>query len=816
MRDFRGGTNLMNSSNNLVLKVNSKVELTEYIPFDFNISSYNIISFNVNPIKKLKVIMVLEGKIELETQGRIIVLEKNQIGVINPSKVYIIKPQEKNLIIELNIDRSFLVGDKDNLEIMDYCIFGDTSEEHYKKLVELIENLFYLYVKDNVVSSNMLLTVLNEVLNVMNGSFVQSREYLGQAFKFWQEEKLYELMERIYKNSGRYLLNDLADEFGMKPSNFSNLFKKVSGCGFVDFHHYTRLEKSICLLSNKEYSISDVAELSGFSSSKTLSESYKKYIGITPLSARKFISNNINEYKYMSLNNILSLDLLEAIFTKYSEERFFSKKDIDFVREKVFNVDSKDESKAIELHSGFSKVADVDIYEGEWFDFYRDNSSHLKHEYMRINLCFENGEIYWIKNIANKEKLNFYDANYYIQEFHKISLNPMLVLEFPEKTIDLILENSFNLKCIEEVIDFFDFLASNVPMRNLKNWMVEIKMPALWNRKYDRNRHMLNKKLYRLIRDLVINKIGIENIGVNLGEVSIVENSDLLEDMEDIIINGDYPKFFSYDVVDETLYITKDASECILLRIIEQMDRMFKYIELLKQKYFFDAELYVSRMMLYYDWKSIPEQYWESIQALSLISTYLLFQMDKVVVCSSYTFNEFFESRKEFIKSIGDFSLKYMMNNVWGIKSLNYYVRSYLESFSGLCVYNEPGLIVTKNKDDFVCMLYQDMASCIKYIMSGNEDQEFPVKNFRVRILGMVGRYKVITKTIKSSKGSFYNEFKKLGAQKFLTVEENDYLKKKVIPEMHVENVSLFGVFDKTFTLDLFEIMYIEIKKINI
>lgn len=233
----------MNSSNNLVLKVNSKVELTEYIPFDFNISSYNIISFNVNPIKKLKVIMVLEGKIELETQGRIIVLEKNQIGVINPSKVYIIKPQEKNLIIELNIDRSFLVGDKDNLEIMDYCIFGDTSEEHYKKLVELIENLFYLYVKDNVVSSNMLLTVLNEVLNVMNGSFVQSREYLGQAFKFWQEEKLYELMERIYKNSGRYLLNDLADEFGMKPSNFSNLFKKVSGCGFVDFHHYTRLEK---------------------------------------------------------------------------------------------------------------------------------------------------------------------------------------------------------------------------------------------------------------------------------------------------------------------------------------------------------------------------------------------------------------------------------------------------------------------------------------------------------------------------------------------------------------------------------------------
>lgn len=811
-----GGNIMRTNKGNMILKVNSKIERTEYIPFGFNISSYNVINFNINSRDVYKMILVLEGEIELETQGNIVKLRRNQVEIINPSKTYVINPHEKNLIIELNVDKIIFSRASDINEITNFCISENEYDDKAKMLVELFKNLFYLYVKDNVVSSNMLVAVLNEISILLNSNFIQSDDESIGSSKPWLELKLMEIMERMYKKPGKYVLNELADEVGMKPSNFSNFFKKVSGCGFVDFHHYSRLEKSISLLSNNEYSISEIAELSGFSSSKTLSESFKKYVGMTPLSVRKHITNNINEYKYMSLNNILSLSVLEDIFIEYSDVKLFSKTDIDFMKEKIFDVNANDESKAVVFNSGFSRVADTDIYEGEWFDFYRDNASNLKHEYMRINLCFEDGKIYSIENIAEKEILNPYDVNYYIQEFHRIGLNPMLVLEFPEKTIDMIIEHSFDLKCIGEIIDFFDFIASNVPMRNLKNWMVEIKMPSLWSKRYEHDRHLLNKKLYTLVRDLIISRSSITSVGVNIGEVSLIEDQLLMERMEEIVMNGNSPKFFSYDVIDETLYITRDDSECILLRIISQMDRMTKYIDELKKKYFLDAEVYLARMIMYYDWNGIPKQYWESIQALSLVSSYLLFQMNKVVVCSSFSFNRFFDSRKEFVKSIGDFDSKYTMNNIWDIKSLNYYIRMYLEQMSGLCIYNEPGLIVTKNKDDYSCILYQDMANCIKYILSDNGNNEFPVKNFRVRISGMVGRFKIITKTLKSSEGNFYCEFKKLGAQKFLTMEEKEYLKNRVIPEMRVENINLFGVFDKTFSLDLFEIMFLEIKKINI
>lgn len=347
---------------NMILKVNSKIERTEYIPFGFNISSYNVINFNMNSRDVYKMILVLEGEIELETQGNIVKLRRNQVEIINPSKTYVINPHEKNLIIELNVDKIIFSRASDINEITNFCISENEYDDKAKMLVELFKNLFYLYVKDNVVSSNMLVAVLNEISILLNSNFIQSDDESIGSSKPWLELKLMEIMERMYKKPGKYVLNELADEVGMKPSNFSNFFKKVSGCGFVDFHHYSRLEKSISLLSNNEYSISEIAELSGFSSSKTLSESFKKYVGMTPLSVRKHITNNINEYKYMSLNNILSLSVLEDIFIEYSDVKLFSKTDIDFMKEKIFDVNANDESKAVVFNSGFSRVADTDIY----------------------------------------------------------------------------------------------------------------------------------------------------------------------------------------------------------------------------------------------------------------------------------------------------------------------------------------------------------------------------------------------------------------------------------------------------------------------
>src|SRR3712207_7128267 len=70
----------------------------------------------------------------------------------------------------------------------------------------------------------------------------------------------------------------------------------------------------------------------------------------------------------------------------------------------------------------------------------------------------------------------------------------------------------------------------------------------------------------------------------------------------------------------------------------------------------------------------------------------------------------------------------------------------------------------------------QDMATCIKYVTTENE-APFSTKKFRVKISGIYGRYKLIAKTIRSSKGTFYSELEKLGASGNLTIEDIEYLK---------------------------------------
>src|SRR3712207_7825960 len=70
----------------------------------------------------------------------------------------------------------------------------------------------------------------------------------------------------------------------------------------------------------------------------------------------------------------------------------------------------------------------------------------------------------------------------------------------------------------------------------------------------------------------------------------------------------------------------------------------------------------------------------------------------------------------------------------------------------------------------YSCIVYQDMATCIKYVTTENE-APFSTKKFRVKISGIYGRYKLIAKTIRSSKGTFYSELEKLGRSEEHTSE---------------------------------------------
>lgn len=112
---------------------------------------------------------------------------------------------------------------------------------------------------------------------------------------------------------------------------------------------------------------------------------------------------------------------------------------------------------------------------------------------------------------------------------------------------------------------------------------------------------------------------------------------------------------------------------------------------------------------------------------------------------------------------------------------------------------------------------FAQMKKSIEYIYSDKKDKNiFLNKKFNIKLNRLYGKYKVIIKKFCIKDGTFYNEWKKMGAPDYLGDEEKEYLEAKVRPTLQIENIELFGKFEKNIELDLCEIAFIEMKKLYI
>lgn len=77
-------------------------------------------------------------------------------------------------------------------------------------------------------------------------------------------------------------LDSVADMAGFSKFHFSRLFKQYTNFTFCDYLSYRRIKAATELLSNPEYSITEVAMDSGFPSISTFNRLFKKQVGCTP------------------------------------------------------------------------------------------------------------------------------------------------------------------------------------------------------------------------------------------------------------------------------------------------------------------------------------------------------------------------------------------------------------------------------------------------------------------------------------------------------------------------------------------------------
>ena len=88
-----------------------------------------------------------------------------------------------------------------------------------------------------------------------------------------------------------HLLPELAAKFSMTDKTLYRLFKKDLGMSYISYYTQLRIYKSLEYLMNSNYNISEIANMVGYSSLPTFSNTFSKIMGRPPSEYRK--SNEI-------------------------------------------------------------------------------------------------------------------------------------------------------------------------------------------------------------------------------------------------------------------------------------------------------------------------------------------------------------------------------------------------------------------------------------------------------------------------------------------------------------------------------------------
>lgn len=115
-------------------------------------------------------------------------------------------------------------------------------------------------------------------------------EKSGKKIPTWAQE-LREIIQDQIDTNLSLSLKEISQSLNVHPAYLSREFSKYfEDLSFGDYIRKLRIEKATDFLANGEYTLSEVAYLTGFSDQSHFNRIFKKHFGITPAAYRKKVS----------------------------------------------------------------------------------------------------------------------------------------------------------------------------------------------------------------------------------------------------------------------------------------------------------------------------------------------------------------------------------------------------------------------------------------------------------------------------------------------------------------------------------------------
>lgn len=235
--------------------------------YNYNAYLYHNTQFAPHFHGNFELIYVFSGTSEITVNSVEETLADGELILIPPYSVHSLSVGEGKIWVGV-FSPDFVCAYSEKYMYVKYSKFKcDPQIEKFLK-----EQLFFQGCPAHFLQISCLYMVCNEC--VKHAEIIQGEQY--GIF-------IHDTVSYISENLTRDIcLKELAAALNYEYHYFSSLFHQSFGIHFKSFVNYYRFDKACSLLSNKENSITDIAQRCGFGSIRNFNRVFKKLSGYTP------------------------------------------------------------------------------------------------------------------------------------------------------------------------------------------------------------------------------------------------------------------------------------------------------------------------------------------------------------------------------------------------------------------------------------------------------------------------------------------------------------------------------------------------------
>lgn len=747
-------------------------------------------------------LFVIHGSITVTLSSETIPLYEKDLLLINANRHFTLQSSTGSFFMKISI-RPELLQELTQLRPPHFqCCSALSSGVKYEQLRYLIDELLGACTFDMNQMNAQKLSTLYKLCDHLIHSFLLPDKHTITGNSAERLDPVFSYIEEHFSET--VSLPDAARQIHVAPNSLSRLFKKNTGITFVQYITSVRLRHAVSDLTESALSISDIALNNGFSTASQFNKIFRQHFNMAP-----------GEYRKQSVRQNTESDIHLSKKSTDILKDYRSKTRMVVVKEQKSRIQSADIdcNHKFEFHNPWGAMIYLGFASRILSGTYQRQIQFLKHtldfQYGCINGLFS-PELALI-DPQHPDQLNFVNLDHILDFLVENGIRPMIVLdnqisyilknleEIQEMSTSRIFSDSdeFN-HTIEKILDH---MINRYGLKEVTNWKFVIwyfvyrqtlmGIPGNFNDIWDGFFETVRTKL----PNISIGGVGYSPAVHRDTIVQFYENWSHAKHMPDFITINSYPY--------------REAEESTKMNAIRQnMDHFFlndlnEIHSILSEAHFPKCPLVVNEWNLSF----IQRNAFNDMAAKAAI---MISQMVESIgevddVCYWHASDIF----------AGDMDAKRILNGACGLISSDgfckppYYALLFFKQLHNYLIERGEHYIVTKDElGHFSVLLFNNKSLNYEYYSKDEAqthiDDEQKIFNnhdaleITLSLHGVTNRnYQIRKQLFGPDHGSILDEWKRLGTELELTLDEISYLKRKSIPyrkneTILVENNTLF------------------------